>query len=156
MSSAKDPSRTTSSQPTSPDRPATASAHPIPPSFAPGPKPSADGKHVFHKDPAREAFDARWSAAVARGEDPYQNLVTKVDNTKPSSFVEYWWRKGRGKKGSKAEERDKVEEREREREEGGARGLLEGEGREEVEDGAGEKKKKKGRGKWHDRLRWGI
>ncbi|MDI1486226.1 MAG: hypothetical protein OHK93_005452 [Ramalina farinacea] len=138
---------------------------PIPPSFHSSPKTTADGKHTFHKAPTREEFDRQWREAVARGEDPRQNLVAKIDSTKTSSFVEYWWRKGRGKKATKAEEQLAQERKRGEREEGGEAGLLEGEPEEENEEavvggatgsgamGGAEKAKK---AKWHDRLRWGL
>ena len=139
---------------------------PIPPSFLSSPKTTADGKHTFHKDPSREAFDRQWREAVARGEDPRQNLVAKIESTKTSSFVEYWWRKGRGKKATKAEEQMAQERKRGEMEEVGEAGLLEGD-LEEEEDGeavvgdatgpegvVGEEKGKKA--KWHDRLRWGL
>lgn len=138
---------------------------PIPPSFLSSPKTTADGKHTFHKDPSREAFDRQWREAVARGEDPRQNLVAKIDNTKTSSFVEYWWRKGRGKKATKAQEQMAQERKRGEREAGGQAGLLEEDPDEENDEAmvggatrpegmVGEEKGKKTR--WHDRLRWGL
>ena len=109
----------------------------------------------------REAFDRQWRERVARGEDPLKALSTKVEDTPPSSFIEIWWRKARGKEKTRAEERDAKKRREGERVERGSAALLSGEGEGEgdedgVEGEGGEGEEKKGKSKLHDRLRWGI
>ena len=127
---------TTEEKTTSPTSP----THTIPPSFLPGDKIGKDGT-IFRKAPERELFDRRWREAVARGEDPTQNLKRQVDSTGTSSFIEYWWRKARGKGKTRVLENLAVERREGEEVEGGTAGLLGGEGwereREREEEGGG-------------------
>ena len=107
----------------------------------------------FRTHPQREAYNAEWRARVARGEDPKQGLVQKVEATPTSSFVEYWWRKATRQHKTKAGEKVR-------REEMGRQGLLEGNagsgtpGQREERYGEWEKGARKV--KWHDRLRWGL
>lgn len=89
---------------------------------------------------------------MARGEDPLRPLAEKVEQTGSSSFVEIWWRKARGKEKTRAGEKEVRERR-------GEVGLLEGEegGQAGGRSGSGTGEEGgRGRGKWHDRLRWGI
>lgn len=136
----------------------------ISPCFQPGDKVGKDGT-IFRKDPAREAFDQRWREAVARGEDPTKNLQRQVESTGTSSFVEYWWRKARGKGNTRAEEKETAERREKEEVESGTAGLLGPEWREREQVGGevaglhGSEERggdRSSKSRLHDKLRWGI
>ena len=102
----------------------------------------------FRTNSQREALHAEWRSRIARGEDPKQGLVQKVEATPTSSFIEYWWRKATGKEKTTAQEKAKKEAQ-------GEVALLNQDGAQRSES-YGEWEKGKRKERWHDRVRWGL
>lgn len=59
------------------------------------------------------AWNRRRQEAIERGEDPNSEMLEAMDSRLPDSHLERLWRKVRGKKPTRKEEREAREEKER-------------------------------------------